>query len=525
MYPQLSLRILHLCTIDCLRRSCVGPWSFERYLSGVLPVNKSLSAEAARGGLVVVFGQVLKLIVQMLGLIVLSRILSPLDFGLIAMVGVFVGLGDLLRDFGMPTAALRVSVLTEGQASNFFWVNCLMGLTAAVGICALTPVAIWFYGEPRLSMIMPLLSVGPLLNGVQAQHQVRLAREMRFAAIAISDVAAQVVGLMIAIVMGLLGSGYWALVGQALAVSSCLLLMRVLLTRWVPRFPSRGEGSRAQVRSGWHFGLAQLLTYLAGNADVFMISARMGASSAGLYNRAFQILSVPVNALLSPLTQVVVPVVNRARDEGDSAARVLLKVQSVIGFAGSMVFVVVASSADSLVPLLLGGQWHESAALLQLLSIGGCVQLFSFVSYWGFILTGRSRDLLWYNCVTKPLAVGLVVIGSSFGLKGVALGYSLGLVVSWPINLVWLKRRAGFPASRFFVDGMISLGGALGAFASARLLLAISGIDGELGRTAVAMLASGVAFATLALCRGSVRSSLAAARSMIVFRLEGFSQR
>lgn len=471
-------------------------------------------SRGARGGVVTMLGQLGKLTTQLAGVVILSRLITPEDFGLIAMVAVFVGIGELLRDFGMPTAALRANSLSQAQASNFFWANTFLGLIASALLIASTPVVVAIYGQPQLSLVMPVLALAPLLNGAQAQLQVRLARQMKFRAIAISEVSANLIALILACGLALIGAGYWALVAQTLAVAITLLGSRWVLSGWTPSRPMRGVGSRSQLTSGSHFGIAQALTYTASNADTLVIGAQFGSEWAGYYNRAFQLLTVPVNSLLGPLTQVVVPTINSAVKAGQRETDVLLKVQFALGSAIVWIFLVSAATAPQLIPLVLGPNWQESVLLFQIFAIGGSVQVFSYISYWAFILGDHGKHLIYYNLVTKPLAIALMLIGSLFGPLGVALGYSAGLLVSWPINLAWLAAVSNHESRALFASGLRVLVAAALAYFPATLTTEVFVGFGAIGSIAVGTLTATIIFgAALTIFPGGRREAAQAWRA------------
>lgn len=437
-------------------------------------VSSDVLRTGARGGGVTVIGQVAKLIIQLLGVVILSRLLSPEDFGLVAMVGVFLALGNLVRDFGMPTAALSARTLSAQQASNIFWVNSALAAAAALTLAVLSPVLSWLYDEPRLAALVPALAVSILLNGVQSQLQVQLARSMRYTALTVTDIAAQLLGLVAALGCAMLGMGYWVLVVQVLVAAAALLVLRVAVARWVPSIPRRGAGTWELVRAGGHIGSAQLVAYAASNADTFMIGLQWGAAQTGLYNRAFELLTVPISRMLGPLSQVVIPTVSRAAEGSKSRMdQILLQLQPLFGGVVVWIFVTSASVADDLVPLLLGQQWHASIILFQILAVGGCFQAFSYISYWAFLVHGATRPLLSYNLVTKTLAVALVVAGSFISVEAVAWAYSLGLAISWPINLIWLAKTTGQHSARFFRNGVAILAAGLLAFLFARFVIGL----------------------------------------------------
>lgn len=162
----------------------------------------------------------------------------------------------------------------------------------------------------------------------------------------------------------------------------------------------------------------------------------------------------PMGSFLSPLTQVALPMLNRAEREGRRPFDVLLRLQTLVAAPASVVMIALALTAPSLIPLVLGSRWEPTVRIVQILAIGECIHALSYISYWGFLAQRLSKQLLYYNLVTKPLGVVFVLIGAGFGAEGAAWGYVAGLALNWPINLIWLSRSAGLPALKFFGNGV-----------------------------------------------------------------------
>lgn len=410
-------------------------------------------SRGARGAGVTVAGQVATMVVQFVGAIILSRLLTPSDYGLIAMVTVFMTLGNLIRDFGMPLAALQARELSEKQATNIFWVTAGLSGTAAIVLAAATPLVVMLYDEPRLSVIIPSMAGILLVTGLQAQFQVRLARQMRFKALAVSTFASALLGVSAGIVGALLGWGYWALVAQQVTAAVVLLVSNAIQSRWFPGLPRREGGTRSLIRNGRHFGFSQILSYAADNADTFLIGARYSASDLGEYNRAFQLFMQPLMSMFGPLTKVIVPAINGAVKEGRSSSELLLKLQSTVSGVATWVLLVTAATADWLIPLLIGEQWTGTIRTLQILALGGIMRTLSQVNYWAFVIEQKSKELLLSNLFTKPFQVALMIAGSFISVEAVAWGFVIGRVVTWPFNVWWLKRSAGIDAKAFALNG------------------------------------------------------------------------
>lgn len=417
----------------------------------------SAVARGARGGSVTIAGQVLKALLKFFGAIILSRLLPPEDFGLVAMVTVLVAFGELLRDVGLSTSALRAPTLTQQQASNMLWLNTLLGLFTAVLLAAATPLLVTLYDEPRLAAITPVLAICLALNGLQSQVRVQMARNHQYTGIAVTDLISQIFGYGVAIYGAAVGWGYWALVWQPLVTAVTLLIMRFGMARWVPSWPRRRANTKDLVLSGINFGATDILGYFASNTDTMMIGAVWGATPLGYYNRAYQLITMPVTSMLAPLTNVVVPTVNAARKAGNNIERLLLRIQGAVGFGTTFVFAVTAASSDVLIPFVLGENWVGSIGITQILALGGAAQAFYQVAMWAFITEGSSRQMLRCNLVTRLLTVALVVGGTFISVEGAAWAYSISLAVSWPISLWWLKRSTSLKAHQFLGGGVRTL--------------------------------------------------------------------
>lgn len=427
-------------------------------------------SRGAKGGAIALAGRLAQLVIRLAGAVVLARLLSPEDFGLFAMLTVFIGIGDMIRDFGMPTAALQARNLSEQQASNVFWVTAGLSTGVAGLLMLSTPLIVRLYDEPKLGMIAPVMALVLMINGLQAQYKVRLARQMRFKADAATMVTAQIAGLVTGIASALIGAEYWALVIQAVTTAAVTLMGSILITRWFPQRPRRRHGSMPLLRTGTANGFSNLLGFAADNADNLMIGAVWGAGPLGLYNRAFQLFMTSVLSFFSPLTSVVIPTANRAISEGRRVQDILARAQSALCGPAIWLLLVTSATAEYLIPLLLGPQWTETVPLLQILAIGGAFKALSQTNYWAYLIEQQSRQLLLSNLVTKPMQIILIVVAAFHSVEAVAWAFSLGRAITWPINVVWLWKTAGQNPWRFGLNGMRFVGSAFVAFAATAIL-------------------------------------------------------
>jgi O-antigen/teichoic acid export membrane protein len=416
-------------------------------------------------------GQGIKILVQVLSVVLLSRILSPGDYGLIAMVTAIIGVADIFRDLGLSTAAVQARTLTDRQRANLFWINAALGLGLAVGACCLAPVLAALYGEPELVGITQVLAVTFLLNGLATQYRADLTRRLLFGRLAVADVAAAVSGLVLALVAALSGAGYWALVVQQLTQYGVMLALVVAGGRWRPGSPSRGADMGGLLRFGWHMVGTQLIGYVANNADSVIVGARFGAGPLGLYNRAFQLLMTPLTQVRAPITQVALPVLAAVQDEPRRLVRYVAQGQLALGYSLVAGLGVVAGTAPHLVSALLGDDWQDAAPLLAVLAVAGAVQTLGLANYWVYVSCGLSGALLRYSLIQAAVKIASVLIGSAWGVVGVAAGYALAPLLTWPLSFWWLSRSTSLPVRPM----VTSAARVLGVFAAVALASRLAG--------------------------------------------------
>src|SRR5271166_3442320 len=183
-------------------------------------LHADLKGRSVRGGLLTITSQGTQFVLQSIATVVLARLLTPADFGLVAMVTAVTGLGSAFADLGLSEATIQRKEISHEQVSALFWINVAIGLGLMLVTMGLAPALVWFYRQPRLKGITFWLSLTFLIGGLRVQHNALLQRQMRFVAIAIRDLVAYSVAVTTTIAMACLGAGYWALVAFPLTFNS-----------------------------------------------------------------------------------------------------------------------------------------------------------------------------------------------------------------------------------------------------------------------------------------------------------------
>src|SRR6516225_423029 len=207
-----------------------------------------LKGKTIRGGLARFCALGTNFLLRVSSLMVLARLLGPKDFGLMGMVTAFTGVLGLFRDFGLSSAAVQRTTITEHQMSTLFWVNVLLGaLVGLVGL-AMAPVIAAFYQEPQLFWVAAVLASGFLFNAAGIQHSALLQRQMRFTALAVISIVSSMVGIAMAVGGAEAGYGYWALTAIPVASPVVASIGAWLTTGWVPGMPRRWTGIRSMLQ-------------------------------------------------------------------------------------------------------------------------------------------------------------------------------------------------------------------------------------------------------------------------------------
>lgn len=449
-----------------------------------------------RGSLTVLLGQFLYVCVTLLSVVVLSRLLPPADFGLIAMVGVLLALGEQLRDLGIATSALRSPKLSNTQASNLFWVGFALSAIVTLILALGAPVVADIYGEPRLRQITPVLAVTMLLNGMQSQFQVQLARSHKYVALAYVNVAANIAGVTVAILAALSGWGYWALVAQSIMFSLVGLVLRVHAARWRPLLLRRRVGTKGLLLDGVNYSASSLANYASRNVDVFMLGLRSDAAGVGQYSRANQFVAL-VSSLVASLTNVAVPVLTADKQRAEDVTGSAIRIQSMVVIPLAFVFSSMAVCASTFIPMVIGPGWDAAVPFLKVLCLGGLGYGLFYVNHWIFLVMLTSRNMLGYSMVGQAVAVGLIVLGSFHSPIGTAAGVAAGQLALWLIGFVWLTRCSAINAAALLLNGLRLVAAAFVTFAVASWVLAAIPHGAGIGALFVELVCVGLMFAGL----------------------------
>ena len=427
---------------------------------------ENLEHRSLRGGALTMIGQAAKLCLQVGSTAALARLLTPGDFGLVAMVATFTNFINLFKDLGLSLATVQRATITHNQVSALFWINVAVSAVLMMITVALAPVAAWFYGEPRLTGIMLAMAGTFLFGGLTAQHAALLQRQMRFAGLAGVDVTSMAAGGATAIVMSCLGFGYWALVGMGMVAPATYMILVWMFVPWRPTSPRGEQGIGSMLGFGGHLTGVSVLGYVAKNADNVLIGRYLGSAALGLYSRAYHLLLLPIHQINAPLAAVAIPALCRLQEDDDRDRRYYYTAISAIAWATMPLALGMAALADEIILLFLGPQWALAAEVFQVLAFAALLQPLVNTTGWIYVSLNQTARMLRFSSVSVPIFTAALVLGLSWGILGVARAYTLCSLVVAPFCLWYAYRHSPIRVKRVLLSALPPLGLSLLMWAS-----------------------------------------------------------
>lgn len=430
-----------------------------------------LGHKASRGVAMTMGGLWGRAALQMISTIVLARLLTPADFGLIAMVGAVMGIAELVRDFGLTGAIIQAPRLSDSAWRGLLWISALIGIVLSIVVALCAPLIAALYNEPRLVFVTLLMAPGVFLSGLVMPLQAMATKQMRFGMLAILDIASMAAGVVAGVVTAILGWGFWALVAMAAAnfMVRLVVLWVVVRPRWgAPRIPRE---TWSLVGTGGSIFGAELLGYAEKNLDNVIIGAQLGPAALGQYSRAYALFLLPLQQINGPLGRVALPVLSALREDGDRYRRYIRNAALIIGYLTLPTYAVAAAVAEPLVLLLLGPGWETAALLFALLGIAGFAQAIGRLRTWLYISLGHSHRQFVYDLVARPIVIAGYFFGIFWGgLPGLVITYgALSIILLIPgfgfaMRGTFVRPSDVFgPIVRPFLMAVLGFGGAFGA--------------------------------------------------------------
>ena len=422
-------------------------------ISAFDPPRGGLRQRAISGVMKTGLSQGVRLLVTFGSTVILSRLLIPAEFGLLAMAGPIVGFAALFQDLGLTQAVVQKPTLTQQEVSALFFISVGVCGALALILLGLAPFAALFYGEPRVGALTAALGFNVAIGGTASLPYALLNRQMRFGAVAGIEAAAAVGSLVVAVAMALVLHNAWALYAGSLAGTVIPAAGCWLAAGWRPSLPRRGSGAGAALHFGANVTGFNIANFLSRNLDNVLIGRAWGERPLGLYDRAYKLLLFPLQQINGPIAKVMLPVLSQMVGEPVRYRRAFLRTLSQILLISLPGIAFMVGTSDVLIPVVLGRQWAEASSIFSMLGLAGFLQMLNSPSGWLFVSQNRTREYMVWGFVSAGLSVISFIAGLPYGPIGVASAYAVcelvrtpllwwGVARRGPVTLGWMVRTA-----------------------------------------------------------------------------------
>lgn len=434
-------------------------------------------------------------LLQVFQIAILARLLTPADFGLVAIVAALMAILQIFSDAGVSNAIIHYQDITPTELSSLYWLN--VGISATLGLLlalASPWISLWYH-EAELRPLFMIAALTLVIGALGQQARIVAQKNLRFADLAKVELGAALAGAAVAVALAVLGGGVYSLItGSLAAAATGALLAWVYLTKgWRPRLSVSVTEIRRFLRFGSYIIGNNLVNAFNSQVDVLLGGRLLGAQAIGLYSVPKD-FSLRLAGIINPVvTQVSLPVMAKAQTDVTLLKKLYLRMMRMTASVSFPVYVALAVFPGEVVRVLLGGQWHSAVPLLRLLACSALLR--STGNPVGSLLMALGRpDLSFHwNLALLGIMAPAVWLGSQFGLIGMAIAIALVALLLYVPNWYFLVRplcgaKFGEYTVQLAVPLGLSLASGLAGYFSAQLAV------NDLARLAIGMLAGGAVY-------------------------------
>lgn len=382
--------------------------------------------------------------VQFLVTIVLARILAPEDFGVIAMLAMFIGVAGVFIDSGFSSALIQRQNVTHTDESTVFFFNLGMGAVTALLLCAAAPWIAAFFKQPVLQYLTYAMAFNLFVNAFGSIHSTLLNKELNFKTTAKVGVVCSVVAGALAIYMASRGYGVWSLAWHAVASGIVTVLLLWLWHPWRPAWTFSFASLRSFFRFGGYEMAATLTDVFSTNLYLILIGKMYSARDVGFYDRAQRTQQLPITLMMGIINRVAFSTFATVKEDKARLARGLRQAQAISMFVNMPVLVGIIILAEPLVLTLFGAQWLPSVPILQVLGLGGLIWPLHVLNLNILRAQGRSDLFFWLTMFKKVFTISLTIAASFYGVMAIAWAQVVISVFAYFANTHYTRVILGY---------------------------------------------------------------------------------
>jgi len=332
-------------------------------------------------------------LLQLAATVILARLLSPKEYGLLGMVLVFTGFASFVADMGLGASIIQRSTVTERHLNSVFWLNVATGIALTAVFALAAPLIARFYQEPQLRLLTAAIALSFFLGSLNVVQVALLDKALNFRTKFWIETVSSVASGAVAVVLAFSGAGVWALVGQTLTQAAVRVLMMWSQSSWRPAWSFDFAAIRELMRFSGHLVGFGVVIYWSQNVDKLVIGRWIGSAALGIYSLADKLMRLPIASVTDVTTSVMFPALSFIQDDVESVRRAYLRATRMIALITFPAMVALGVLAEPAILVVYGPKWRGSIVILQLLCFAGLVQSATNTAGWIFMSQGRTDVL------------------------------------------------------------------------------------------------------------------------------------
>lgn len=377
--------------------------------------------------------------------IILARILSPREFGLIGMITIFVAISQTFIDSGFSSALIRKQNCTQADYSTVFYFNLFTGLLLFLVIFFSAPIISKFFGEPELIPILQVLGIVLIVESLTIIQRTILIKRVDFKLQARISIISSVFSGMIAITLALNNYGVWSLVFLQIIRRCTYSVFLWLWNKWKPMFVFSKRSFNELFGFGSKLLISSLIETAFRNVYLVVIGKYFSAQTLGYYTRATEFTDFPSQNITSVISRVTYPVLSQLQNDLvslKSAYKRIIKTTMLITF---IMMIGLAAVAEPLVHVLIGEKWHSVIIYLQMLTFIGMMYPLHSLNLNMLNVNGRSDLFLRLEVIKKILVVPTIIVGVFYGIEIMLMGMWIVNIIAYFLNSYWSGFLINYP--------------------------------------------------------------------------------
>ena len=390
--------------------------------------------------------------------LVLARLLTPHEYGLIGYIMILVAVFNSIVDSGFSNALIRKKDAGQTDYSTAFIFNLAVSVVLMAAMYLLAVPFSRFFREPQLVLLVRVMSVIIIINALALVQRTRLVKNVDFKTQTKASLISSLTSAGVGLGMAFGGLGVWSLAGQQISRQLVNTVCLWILNRWMPSREFSRSSFREMFGFGWKLLVSGLIDTVWREISQLVIGKCYSTETLGQYTRGKQFSDIFSSNMTSIVQRVSYPVLSSVQDERERMREGYRKIIRTTMLASFVLLFGLAAVADSLVVVLIGPQWREAAHYLQILCFSACLHPLHAINLNMLQVQGRSDLFLKLEIVKKIIAIGPLLLGIFIGIDWMLWGWVVTGIISYWLNARYSGTLIGYPIKAQIKDILPSFG-------------------------------------------------------------------